>query len=168
MAIGSMDIDLSDRETYTSDSYSYTIEYPTGWSVTETDPTSVSFIAPSSPASLGVFVSEDAPSSATLDKATAMFLRGYKQSAAQDNGQVETLNRQQVTLSNGNRAVVLEIQATVASGVSVRQNLIITLVNNTLYAAAMTIPESAYTSTVDQETTEILTSLTISGGSTTA
>jgi len=168
MATGSMEIDLSDRETYTNDTYSYTIEYPTGWSTTDTDPTSVTF-SPSSasanaPANLHVNITEDIPSSTTLQSATSEFLSGYKQSAEQDGGSVEIQNRKQVTLSNGNPAVLLAAQIGV-NGVNLRQKLLFTIANSNIYAAAATIPEPAYTSSVDQQSTEMLTSLTISSSS---
>lgn len=165
MVTGSMNIDLSDHETYTNDTYSYTIEYPAGWSVTDTDPTSVSFTSQNVPASMQVSLTEDAPSSATLDKIIAKFLSGYKQSAKQNNASVKIQNRQQMTLPNGNRAVIFDTQITMDAA-DVRQTFLFTLVDSTVYMAAITIPEAAYTSTVGKESKEILTSLTISGSST--
>jgi hypothetical protein len=164
MTTGSMDIDLSDRETYTNDTYSYTIEYPTGWSTTDTDPTSVTFSSSGAPANLQVSITEDIPSSTTLQSATSEFLSGYKQSAEQDGGSVEIQNRKQVTLSNGNPAVLLAAQIGV-NEVTLRQKLLFTITDSNIYAAVVTIPEPAYTSSVDQQSTEMLTSLTISSSS---
>lgn len=164
MTTGSMDIDLSDRETYTNDTYSYTIEYPTGWSTTDTDPTSVTFSSSGAPANLQVSITEDIPSSTTLQSATSEFLSGYKQSAEQDGGSVEIQNRKQVTLSNGNPAVLLAAQIGV-NEVNLRQKMLFTITNSNIYAAVVTIPEPAYTSSVDQQSTEMLTSLTISSSS---
>ena len=161
---GSMDIDLSDRETYTNDTYSYTIEYPTEWSTTDSDPSSVSFTSSGVPANMQVSITEDIPSSTTLQSATSEFLSGYKQSAEQDGGSVEIQNRKQVTLSNDNPAVLLAAQIGV-NGVNVRQNLLFTIANSNIYAAILTIPEPAYTSSVDRQSTEMLTSLTISNSS---
>src|SRR5699024_10339290 len=160
MTTGSMNVDLSERETYTNDTYSYTIEYPAGWSTTDTDPTSVSFSSSDTPANMRVSLTEDIPSSATLQSAVSKFLTSYKQSAEQDNRSVNIQNRKQVTLSNGNSAVLLTAQIGV-NGVSLRQKLLFTLANSYFYAATVLIPEAAYTSTVDQESTKMLTSLTI-------
>lgn len=164
MTTGSMDIDLSDRETYTNDTYSYTIEYPTGWSTTDTDPTSVTFSSSGAPANLQVSITEDIPSSTTLQSATSEFLSGYKQSAEQDGGSVEIQNRKQVTLSNGNPAVLLAAQIGV-NEVTLRQKLLFTITDSNIYAAVVTIPEPAYTSSVNQQSAEMLTSLTISSSS---
>lgn len=48
---------------------------------------------------------------------------------------------------------------------NIRQNAVLTLVGDTLYTAASTIPEMVYSSEVGQQVEDMLLSLTISGGS---
>lgn len=165
-ATGSMDIDLSNRETYRSSSYPYTIEYPAGWQVDETDPTEVSFTSRSTPSELTVYLAEGAPSSVTLEQVTAQFLRGYQQSAGESGLENEVLDRREVTLPNDHSAIVLDLRLSAAeSAVHVRQGAVLTLVGDTVYTAAITIPEMAYSSAVDQQVEDTLLSLTVSGGS---
>ena len=165
-AMGEGSLDLSDRETYSSDSYPYTIEYPSNWQVDETDPTEVSFTAANMPSSLTVFLREGAPSSVTLDQATEQFLSGYQQSAGENEMTNETLDRREVTLPNDNRAIFLDLRLSSAeASMSIRQNAVLTLVGDTLYTAASTIPEMVYSSEVGQQVEDMLLSLTISGGS---
>ena len=164
---GMMDVDLSNPQTYTNDAYFYTIEYPSAWEVSDTRPSTVSITSSSSIASLLILVQENM-SSTSLDQATSNVLRGYSQSTNQEGSQSEVLNRQNVTLPNDNPARLLETrisnQSSPTTG-SVRQKLLITLANNALYAVAFTLPESTYTSTIDQQSDDMLTSLTISDGS---
>lgn len=159
----SMQMDLSDRETYSSDSYPYTIEYPTEWRVDETDPTEVSFTSPATPGELTIYISEDAPSSVTLEQATDQFLSGYQQSAGESDLEHETLDRREVTLPNEYDAIYLDLRLSSADvAMRIRQNAVLTLVGDTLYTAAITLPEPAYSSSVDQQTEEMLLSLTVS------
>ena len=159
----SMEIDLSDRETYSSDTYPYTIEYPTEWRIDETDPTEVSFTSPSTPGEITIYISEDAPSSVTLEQATDQFLSGYQQSAGESDLEHETLDRREVTLPNEYDAVYLDLRLSSPDvAVRIRQNAVLTLVGDTLYTAATTLPEPAYSSPVDQQTEEMLLSLTVS------
>ncbi|WP_239640501.1 MULTISPECIES: hypothetical protein [Halococcus] len=165
-AMGEGSLDLSDRETYSSDSYPYTIEYPSNWQVDETDPTEVSFTAANMPSSLTVFLREGAPSSVTLDQATEQFLSGYQQSAGENEMTNETLDRREVTLPNDSRATFLDLRLSSAeASMNIRQNAVLTLVGDTLYTAASTIPEMVYSSEVGQQVEDMLLSLTISGGS---
>ncbi|EMA56766.1 hypothetical protein C451_00635 [Halococcus thailandensis JCM 13552] len=165
-ATGSGSLDLSNRETYSSNSYPYTIEYPSDWQVDETDPTEVSFTASDTPSSLTVYLREGAPSSVTLEQATEQFLSGYQQSAGENEMTNETLDRREVTLSNDNRAIFLDLRLSSAeSSVSIRQNAVLTLVGDTLYTAASTIPEMVYSSEVGQQVEDMLLSLTVSGDS---
>ena len=161
---GSMDIDLSDRETYSSDSYPYTIEYPSEWRINETDPTAVSFTSPGTPGELTIYTTEGAPSSITLEQATEQFLSGYQQSAGESELEHETLDRREVTLPNDHTAIYLDLRLSSAeAALSIRQSAVLTLVGDSLYTAATTFPELAYSSTVDQQVEAILMSLTVSG-----
>ena len=165
-ATGAGSLDLSDRETYSSDSYPYTIEYPNDWQVDETDPTEVSFTSPDLPSELTVYLIEDAPSSMTLEQATEQFLSGYQQSSGENEMESETLDRREVTLSNDNQAIFLDLRLSSAeSSVSIRQNAVLTLVGDTLYTAASTIPEMVYSSEVGQQVEDMLLSLTVSDDS---
>lgn len=165
-ATGSMDIDLSERETYENDDYAYTVEYPTEWNVDDSDPTSVSFTASASPSTMTVLAQEGAASSSTLDQAAENFLTGYQQSAGEEGGSTEILNQEDVTLPNDHPGRLFDFRLS-SSGVSVRQKAVITLVDDTMYAGTIVIPEGIYTSSVGEQADEILTSLTVSGGSTT-
>jgi hypothetical protein len=128
-AMQSMEMDLSDRETYSNDSYPYTIEYPGEWRVDETDPTEVSFTSPSTPGELTVYLREGAPSSVTLEQATDQFLSGYQQSAGQNDLEHETLDRREVTLPNDHAAVYLDLRLSSADvAMQIRQNAVLTLV----------------------------------------
>lgn len=158
----SMEMDISDRETYSNDSYPYTIEYPNEWRIDETDPTEIAFTSPSTPGELDVYVSEGAPPSMTLERATDQFLSGYQQSAGENELEHETLDRREVTLPNDHAAVYLDLRlGSTDVDMRIRQNAVLTLVGETLYTAAITLPEPAYSPPTDQQTEEMLLSLTV-------
>src|SRR5699024_6706130 len=90
-ATDTMDIDLSHRDTYTNNAYSYTIEYPKGWSIDDDDPTEIIIMPPSASPSIPVpwlvvsIRDESFPSSVTLNQVTTKALREARQSSRKDN-----------------------------------------------------------------------------------
>lgn len=156
-ATGLMDVDFSNLTTYTGDSFS--IKYPAGWSVSSETSSGVMFQSSSGFAQMFV-KSITVPSSATSEQLVSKFLQGYRQGASGSDTSVEIQKKRTVTLPNGNSAKLVETQ--IGSGsVAVHQDILLTVVNGTAYVVAITVPESAYTSSTAQQIEKILLSLTI-------
>lgn len=147
--------DFSNRETYISDLYSYSIKYPENWKVYESHPSIVRFAPIDIRAEMVVSVVETTPQSDTPEEAAAFYLRTYPSSVKN----IELIDLRKVTLPNGRPAILLDVRFT--STANFRQNVLITVANNFRYTVAITIPESAYTSAVSQQLDEIVTSFTI-------
>lgn len=158
---GSIDIDLSNLETYTGGSF--TIKRPAGWSVTTSTPDETTFQSSSGIGTVTVSTTT-VPSSVTTVQLVSRFLKEYRQKSKEADVSLKILNKQTVTLSNGNAAKMVSLQLD-AGPVTVRQEVLFTLVNGTAYVVAVTVPESAYTSSTAKQIEKILLSLTITGNS---
>lgn len=167
---GSIDINLSQLETYTNDAYSYTIRYPKEWEIDDADPREIQFTPPSPSSSvsrlsssLGVYIEdENVPSSTSLDRLTTNGLRDIRQYNRDQNIRTEVLKRGRVMLPNEHPGVLFEIRTTPSGAKrSSRTRAVTTLVSSTFLGVRFSIPEATYTSTLDQQMNDILTSLTV-------
>lgn len=158
---GSIDIDLSNLETYTGNSF--TIKRPAGWSVTTSTSDETTFQSSTGIGTVTVSTTT-VPSSATTEQLVSKFLKEYRQKSKETDVSLKILDKQTVTLSNGNSGKMVSLQLD-AGPVTVRQEVLFTLVNGIAYVAAVTVPKSAYTSSTAKQIEKILLSLTITGNS---
>jgi hypothetical protein len=156
-------IDFSDLTTYTSNSSSYSIQYPETWRVSDAFLPNLSVRSPAFHAGLDIVVIENVSQSYTLNQATAEYLRRYRQSNAKLNRSVEILNRETVALPSGQSARRIDLRAN-GTSLNLRRSVVITLVDNTIYIATIVMPEYAYTPTVAHQMDEILGSFTVRSG----
>lgn len=157
-------MDPSTFETYTSDTYPFSLKYPGSWRVDPipTDPDrAVMFTAPSGDVGMQVNITQN-PGSESLNQNVRQGIKGFKRSVRQDDGTVNDLGRRNVTLANGNPAAILNILATTPSGVKARSMILLTQNNGIVYMVAIFVLERMYSSTVEQGMNTILTSFTIS------
>jgi hypothetical protein len=157
-------IDLSNLVTYTSNTYPYSMKYPASWRVdrTPSDPErAVVFFAPSGDAQMQVNIGQ-IQGSASLKQVVKNFTLGYKRSVRQDGGTVNNLERRNVTLPNGHRAIVLNTLSTGPSDKKLRGVIVLTQNNGILYTVSVIMFERSYPPTVERGVNAILTSLTIS------
>lgn len=157
---GLLDVNISKLKTYSGDSFS--IKRPAGWKAMSESPKGTTF---QSQSGIGVLtlVQIPVPSSATTDQLVSKFMQGYQQGANGTDTSAETLNKQTVTLSNGNSAKVVSMRLNTES-INIHQEILITIVNGTAYIAAITVPEKSYSS-ISKQIETILLSLTIKSSS---
>lgn len=153
------ELDLSTRETYTNDSYAYTIEYPASWAIDDTDSTSVTI--GSRVGALVVEVMEDVPSSLTPEDIAPVFIEGYKESIEEEGGSVEELDRQDRALPNDHDGKMIYLRMEQAENIF-QQKLLLTVANGIGYAALIMVPDTVYTSAIGTSMETILLTLTIS------
>lgn len=157
-------IDPSNLATYTSDSYPYTIKYPAGWQVNRTpaDPDfAVTFDPPSGSAKMSAVIGPTSASGPITRKQVSESIRYLKQRATQDDATLDVTDRRPVTLPNGHRAILVDLILTLPSGVQIRGNFVLTIVNGTFYNVLIRMLTRNYTPTVKQGVNAIRTSLTI-------
>lgn len=158
-------IDPSNLTTYTSETYPFSVKYPADWAIDETpsgQSGAVTFTAPSGVAQMDVGVITEVQRSMSLNRLVTETIRSMKQSAEQGEGTINSVNRREVTLPNGHRAIVVEITGTTSSDAGRQLSSVITLVNGTAYLVSVSVPKRKHTPTVEQGITKILTSLTVS------
>lgn len=156
---GAREPDLSARETYVNDRYTYTIDYPAGWSVDASDPSSVTI--ESQGGVLLASVMDDIPSSITTEEIAPVFIEGFKDSAEEEGGSVEELDRRDQTLPNGHDGKLIDLRMEQAANVF-QQKMLLTVVNEIAYAAIIMLPDVVFTSDIEESMEEIVLSLTIS------
>lgn len=159
-SIGSVEVNISKLKTYSGDSFS--IKRPAGWEAISESSKRTTF---QSQSGIGVLmvIQIPVPSSASTDQLVSSFMQGYQKGTNGTDASAKTLNKQTITLSNGNSAKVVSTQLNTGS-VNVRQEILITIVNGTAYIAAMTVPGKSYSS-ISKQIEKILLSLTIKSSS---
>lgn len=153
-------IDPSNLKTYTSQDPPFSIEYPAGWNKTQTEK-GVSFISYSG----GFMVVVTLPAgSASLDRIMTNFLRGYTRDA--DTSEISPSRN--VTLPNGNSAKAVDIETSKTTNTSqgtrstsLHAKALFVLVDGTVYIVVISVPQDAYTSSIDKGMTACITSLTV-------
>jgi hypothetical protein len=159
---GTTNIDLTNLKTYTSQDPPYSIKYPSGWNKTESSTgKGVSFISYSG-GFMTVLSFRTGPG--TLDKFMTNFLRGYTRDA--DTSEISP--RRNVSLPNGHTGKSVDV--TTSSSTNSSQGTVSTtlhgkalfaLVNGTIYLVLISVPQDAYTATIDKRMTTIIKSLTV-------
>lgn len=155
---GEVVIDPSQLETYSSESYPYSIGYPAGWTVDASNPTDVR-IEPSTGFALEQIIATEGVSGVTVDTFVSRLVEVFKQQF----NTYRVTNRQNVTLPNGNPGVVLDV--TIADpafpGVTIRGKYLFAVVDGTAYIVQLLVANNSYTPEVEQGLTAILNSFTV-------
>lgn len=153
-------IDTKNLTTYTNDTESYSINYPSDWQLTTSSPKSVRTTDPDSPSRMLIRIKDGVASIVPRDVIITTAIQRAKRRYSID--EVTRLNQREITLSNGTSATLLKTQLHRSKIDTVlRGTFLIAHVADTVYAPGIFVPERAVTPSVEQAMTEIVTSLTI-------
>ncbi len=135
-------ISLSDRETYTSPTYGYTVDYPRGWRRSSDSADTVMFNGDSGREM--VLVVTDVNESASIETLADGVLYGYRSRVENAGWSIEIGDRERTTFGDGLPA--MELRATLSGkGQSLYDTILLVKDGTVLYAVAVGIEESLVT-----------------------
>lgn len=153
-------IDTKNLTTYTNNTGSYSIDYPSEWQLTTSSPKSVRITDPDSPSRMLIRIKDGVASIVPRDVIITTAIQRAKRRYSIE--EVTRLNQREITLSNGTPATLVKTQLHRSTTDTVlRGTFLIAHAADTVYAPGIFVPERAVTPSVEQAMTEIVTSLTM-------
>lgn len=152
--------DISQFRTYTSEVYQCRLKYPATWTVYDSNPRDVEIAAPNNSAQIHLSIAQTGRQY-TLDT----FINRAIRSTRERLNDVTILSQQDVTLSNGRPAYIIDWtynNPSESSGL-IRSKYLATIRGGTVYQVEFATLLSLYTSAIDQVATRVIKSFTVIG-----